>query len=245
MARLEVRDLHVVYGPVPAVRGVSFAVDGGEILALVGPNGAGKSTTLRTVAGLVRPARGAVAVDAQPISGLDAADVVRTGVILCPEGRRVFPQLTVRKNLLAGAYARRRSREVAEDLAAMFRRFPILGERRSQRAGSLSGGEQQILAIARALMARPRVLLLDEPTLGLAPFVVAEIARIVREIRAQGVAVLVAEQNTLWALHLADRAVVLEIGSVSATGRAADLRADAAVRRAYLGTERAGKEREG
>jgi branched-chain amino acid transport system ATP-binding protein len=235
MPLLEVDDLHVSYGHVAAVRGVSFVLQAGQVVALLGSNGAGKSTILRTLIGLVRPARGAVRLDGTPITGAEPAAIVRAGVALCPEGRRVFPELTVLKNLQAGAYTRADGTGVGDDLEEMFRRFPILRERRRQLAGRLSGGEQQMLAIARALMARPRVLLLDEPSLGLAPLVVRDIGRIVREIRAHGVSIVLAEQNAFWALRLADHALVLETGAVKLAGTAEDLRNDPSIRGAYLG----------
>jgi len=235
MPVLELDGLEVRYGAIPAVRGVSLAVEEGEVLALVGANGAGKSTTLKAVIGLVQPSAGQIRLGGASTGGRPTAEIVRAGVALCPEGRRVFPELTVLKNLLAGAYARRDRRGVEADLEEVFRYLPVLRARRRQLAGSLSGGEQQMLAIARALMARPRILLLDEPTLGLAPLLVQEIARLVRDIRARGVAILLAEQNAFWALQLADRALGLETGRPALGGPARDLLRNPYVQKAYLG----------
>ena len=235
MALLELDALHVRYGPIRAVQGISLALEEGQVLALVGANGAGKSTVLKAVIGLVRPAAGTIRLGGIGIAGREPAEIVRAGIALCPEGRRVFPELTVLKNLQAGAYTRARAAEVKADLEEVFRRFPILRERRRQLAGSLSGGEQQMLAIARAMMARPRVLLLDEPTLGLAPLVVQEIGRVVRDIRARGVSILLAEQNAFWALRLADRAVVMETGRVALSGPGPEVLNNPYVQKAYLG----------
>jgi len=235
MALLELEDLRVRYGHIQAVQGVSFSLNQGQVLALVGANGAGKSTVLKAVIGLVRPAAGAIRLGGAAIAGREPAEIVRAGIALCPEGRRVFPELTVLKNLQSGAYTRARSPEVEADLEEAFRHFPILRERRRQLAGSLSGGEQQMLAIARALMARPRVLMLDEPTLGLAPLVVQEIGRVVRDIRARGVSIVLAEQNAFWALRLADHAVVMETGRVALSGPGPEMLDNPYVQKAYLG----------
>ena len=235
MALLELEDLRVRYGHIQAVQGVSFSLNQGQVLALVGANGAGKSTVLKAVIGLVRPAAGAIRLGGAAIAGREPAEIVRAGIALCPEGRRVFPELTVLKNLQSGAYTRARSPEVEADLEEAFRHFPILRERRRQLAGSLSGGEQQMLAIARALMARPRVLMLDEPTLGLAPLVVQEIGRVVRNIRARGVSIVLAEQNAFWALRLADHAVVMETGRVALSGPGPEMLDNPYVQKAYLG----------
>ncbi len=235
MPVLELEGLQVRYGQIPAVRGVSLALGAGEVVALVGANGAGKSTILKAVIGLVQPSAGSIRLDGVAIGGRRPAEIVRAGVALCPEGRRVFPELSVLKNLQSGAYTRRGRREVEADLEEVFRYLPALRGRRRQLAGSLSGGEQQMLAIARALMARPRVLLLDEPTLGLAPLLVRDIGRVVREIRDRGVSIMLAEQNAFWALHLADRALVLETGKAVLEGSGTELVQNPYVRKAYLG----------
>ncbi len=235
MALLEAAALEARYGPTLVLHGLDFAVEEGGITTILGANGAGKTTTLRAVCGLVRTA-GEIRLAGRRIDGRPTEDIVRLGVAHVPEGRGTFMELTVEENLRLGAYARRDRGAVAGDLERVYRYFPVLRERRRQLAGTLSGGEQQMLAVARALMARPRLLLLDEPSLGLAPLVVQEIFRIVRAInREDGVSVLLVEQNAAIALDLADRAYLLETGRVVRSGAAADLRRDDAVRRAYLG----------
>jgi branched-chain amino acid transport system ATP-binding protein len=229
---LDVRDLALSYGPIRALQGVSLTVHGGEIVTLVGPNGAGKSSLLRTVMGLERPHAGTVSYRGQRIDGRPVEAIVREGIVLVPEGRATLRHLTVRENLRLGAYVRRDG-AIASDLDAVLRRFPRLAERLGQKAGTLSGGEQQMLAIGRALMARPRLLLLDEPSLGLAPLVVRSIFATIGELRGEGVTILLVEQNAKQALQLADRAYVLETGSVVLEGT--DLLADERVRAAYLG----------
>jgi len=229
---LEVRDLHLAYGRIRALQGVSLVVRPGEIVTLVGPNGAGKSSLLRTIAGVHRPGAGTVHALGGRIDGEPVESLVRRGIVLVPEGRATLRHLTVRENLLLGAYVRR-DREVEADVGRVLVRFPRLGERLAQKAGTLSGGEQQMLAIGRALMARPRLLLLDEPSLGLAPLVVASIFATLRELREEGVTILLVEQNARQALQLADHAYVLETGSIVLEG--ADLLADERVRAAYLG----------
>jgi branched-chain amino acid transport system ATP-binding protein len=231
---LELRGIEAGYGGALAVQGVSLRVPPGSIVALLGPNGAGKSTTLRAAAGLVRPRAGEVRLDGQRVDGLSADAVVRRGLALVPERRELFPALPVLENLLLGAHTRRDRAEVAEDLEMCFALFPRLKERGTQPARTLSGGEQQMVAIARGLMSRPRYLLLDEPSLGLAPLLIEEIFRKLREIRARGTAILLVEQNATAALEVADHGYVLETGQIRLEGAAADLAADSAVRETYL-----------
>jgi branched-chain amino acid transport system ATP-binding protein len=232
---LELEDVTARYGPVTALRGVSLRIDEGEAVAVLGANGAGKTTTLRAVSGVVRRG-GRIAFGGRSISRRSPEAVVRAGIAHVPEGRGTLTELSVRENLRLGAYVRRDRKAVAEDERRALSYFPRLQERASQRAGSLSGGEQQMLALARALMLRPRLLLLDEPSLGLAPMVVAEIFRIVRELNErEGLAVLVVEQNAALALDASSRAYVLEVGRVAIEGASGDLRRDDAVRRSYLG----------
>ncbi len=232
---LEVRDLRVDYGGIRAVQGIDLSVGAGEMVCLIGANGAGKTSTLKAIAGLVPAARDSVRFAGEPVGGRRAFELVRRGLALVPEGRGVFPQLTVDENLAMGAYTRSDPEAVAADRAQMFERFPRLRERRSQSAGTLSGGEQQMLAIARALMSRPRLLLLDEPSMGLAPMIVARIFEIVAEIARQGVTVLVVEQNARLALEACHYGYVLESGTISVHDAAPALAANDAVRRAYLG----------
>ena len=234
-ALLEVDQVDVFYGHVHALRNVSLGVDEGEIVALIGSNGAGKTTTLRTISGLVRPARGEVRMQGKPIHGLGAEQIARMGVGHAPEGRRLFARMTVKENLDMGAYSRHDRDGVRRDFERVFTLFPRLAERRSQLAGSLSGGEQQMVAIGRALMGRPRILLLDEPSLGLAPILVDAIFEVIREINSEGTTILLIEQNALIALTTASRAYVLETGSISVTGPASELMASPDVQRAYLG----------
>jgi branched-chain amino acid transport system ATP-binding protein len=231
---LEVDGLHVYYGKIHALKGVSFHVDQGEIVTLLGNNGAGKTTTLKTVSGLLGPRGGDVRWDGDSLVGVPAHHVVQKGITHVPEGRRIFNRLTVVENLEMGAYIRS-DREVAEDLERVFTTFPRLGERRVQVAGTLSGGEQQMLAIGRALMARPRLLLLDEPSMGLAPVLVEQIFDTVQTINRQGVTILLVEQNAAMALSIAARGYVLETGRVALEGKASSLAGNPDVRRAYLG----------
>ena len=234
-ALLEVRDLHAGYGPTEVLHGLSFSIPEGSITALLGANGAGKTTTLRALCGMVRT-RGEVLFDGQRISGKSTEDIVRLGVAHVPDGRGTFTDLTTEENLRLGAYARRERGSLAQDYERMYALFPILAERRHQQAGTLSGGQQQMLAVARALMLRPRLLLLDEPSFGLAPMVVREIFDVMRDInRSQQVTILLVEQNAAMALKLADQAHLLETGSIVLSGASADLMNDDAVRRAYLG----------
>jgi branched-chain amino acid transport system ATP-binding protein len=232
---LELRGIDVFYGRIQALRGVSLTVGRGEIVALIGSNGAGKTTTLRTISGLVRPSRGEVLLDGQAIHHLGAELIARRGVGHSPEGRRLFSRMTVRENLEMGAFSRRDGEELRADFDRVYTLFPRLRERNTQLAGSLSGGEQQMVAIGRALMARPRVLLLDEPSLGLAPILVDAIFEVIREINAAGTTVLLIEQNARLALATARRGYVLETGSIAMQGPAQELADSPEVRRAYLG----------
>ncbi len=232
---LELRDVDVFYGRTQALRGVSLIVHDGEIVALIGSNGAGKSTTLRTVSGLIRPAKGEVLLRGERISGFGSEKIARLGVAHAPEGRRLFSRLTVRENLEMGAYARRDRAGIRSDFDRVYQLFPRVKERNRQLAGSLSGGEQQMVAIGRALMARPTVLLLDEPSLGLAPIVVDSVFAVIREINQGGTTVLLIEQNALLALNTARRGYVLENGEVAMEGPAGDLLGSSDIQRAYLG----------
>jgi len=232
---LEVQGLQVFYGDVQALWDVSFAVQPGEIVTLVGSNGAGKSTTLKTVSGLLHPAAGLVRLEGQDIAALPPHEVVARGVAQIPEGRRLWPQMTVLENIELGAYAAEARRRKDETLEWAFTLFPRLRERQAQRAGTLSGGEQQMVAIARGLMCRPRLLMLDEPSLGLAPLLVEEVFRIVREINGQGVTILLVEQNLRQALEVAHRAYVLETGRVTLSGPSREVLANPHIRSAYLG----------
>ena len=231
---LSVRDLHVSYGAIKAVRGISFDIRQGEIVTLIGANGAGKSTTLNTVAGLIRPDSGSIEFKGQSIVGVKSHKVVERGMALCPEGRRVFSQMSVSENLDMGGYTRSDA-ENRETLQRVYERFPRLKERMGQMAGTLSGGEQQMLAMGRALMSKPDLLMLDEPSMGLAPILVQEIFDIIKELNAAGTTILLVEQNANMALSIADRAYVLEIGVIKKTGTGADLLQDDDVRKAYLG----------
>jgi branched-chain amino acid transport system ATP-binding protein len=233
--RLTVESLRVGYGGVEALHGISLHVEAGEIVALLGANGAGKSTTLRTISGLLRPTSGAIHLGETALQGLPPHRIVELGVVQVPEGRRLFGTLTVRENLDMGAFTRRDGEGIAETRRMVQRLFPVLAQREKQLAGTLSGGEQQMLAIGRALMVAPRMLLLDEPSLGLSPLLVREIFRTLREINETGVTVLLVEQNARAALALAHRAYVLATGSVVLEGLASALREDPDVRKAYLG----------
>jgi branched-chain amino acid transport system ATP-binding protein len=232
---LEVDDLHVRYGSIAALRGVSLAVREGELVALVGPNGAGKSTTLACIVGLVRPAGGTVRLDGKDLTRAAPEEIVRRGVSLVPEGRRIFTTLTVRENLVLGASARTGPVDVDAELRAMVARFPALEPKLATPAGRLSGGEQQMLAIARALLGRPRLLLLDEPSLGLAPLIVDQIFATLQELRSDGTTILLVEQNAARAVEVADRAYVLKSGELTIEGRGAELAARADLVAAYLG----------
>jgi branched-chain amino acid transport system ATP-binding protein len=232
---LEVRDLRVRYGAVEAVKGVSFDVGEGAIVSLIGANGAGKTTSLRALSGLVKPSGGDVLFEKSSVVGLAPHEIVRLGIAHVPEGRRLFPKMTVLENLRMGAYLRTQKTDVGATLAMIYEHFPILKQRGAQRAGSLSGGEQQMLAIARALMTRPKLLLLDEPSMGLSPIMTAEIAKIIRQINTLNVSIVLVEQNAMLALTLARYGYVLETGSLVLQGDASDLLRDEGVRKAYLG----------
>jgi branched-chain amino acid transport system ATP-binding protein len=232
---LEVDDAHVHYGAIHALKGISLAVEEGQIVTLVGANGAGKSTTLRAISGLNKPSRGAIRFRGKPIEGVAPHEIVRRGISHVPEGRIVFANLTVLENLELGAYLRRDRAAIAEDLKRIFRLFPRLEERRRQASGTLSGGEQQMLAIGRALMSRPALLLMDEPSLGLAPILVREIFSVIREIRGQGTTIVLVEQNARLALATADYGYVLETGSIRLADHASALLGNAFVQSAYLG----------
>ena len=235
MSILHVEDLNVYYGSIHAVKGISFDVEEGEIVTLIGANGAGKSTTLNTVAGLLKPREGKIEFEGESLLGIPPHKIVSRGMALCPEGRRVFLQMSVRDNLEMGAFTRTDSAEVADSLEMVFDRFPRLKEREGQSAGTLSGGEQQMLAMGRALMSKPRLLMLDEPSMGLAPILVQENFNIIKSLHDMGTTVLLVEQNARMALSIADRAYVLETGHVSMSGNAADLANDERVKQAYLG----------
>lgn len=233
---LEIRDMRVFYGKVQAIKGISMSVPQGFIVTLIGANGAGKSTTLKTISGLKTPSTGHINFQERKINGLQPKEIVRLGIAHCPEGRRVFPYMTVYENLKTGAYLRKDKNAVERDLTEVFDHFPRLKERKKQLAGTLSGGEQQMLAIGRALMARPSLLLLDEPSLGLAPLVVKEIAKIIKDINRRGVSIILVEQNANLALRLANSGYVLETGSIALEGEARDLLNNEHVKSAYLGS---------
>ena len=232
---LRVEDINVYYGAIHAIKGISLDVPDGEIVALIGSNGAGKSTTLRTISGLMRPKKGRIMYDGEDITGVPAHKIVGKGLCQVPEGRHVFANMTVLENLELGAYLRNDKDGIAKDMEAVFEKFPRLLERKNQIAGTLSGGEQQMLAMARALMSRPKLLLLDEPSMGLAPLLVKEIFNIIKEINASGTTVLLVEQNANMALSIADKAYVLETGRITLSGTAAELASSEEVRKAYLG----------
>ena len=235
MALLEIDGLHVSYGAIQALRGLSFQVDAGKIVTLIGANGAGKSTTLNTISGLLHPLRGCVRFDGEDLTGVPPHQVVLKGIVQVPEGRRIFGRLTVLENLEMGAFTRTDGHEIQDGLGRVFALFPRLRERMHQVAGTLSGGEQQMLAIGRALMARPRVLLMDEPSMGLAPILVEQIFEAVKDINRQGTTILLVEQNAFMALNIADRGYVLQTGTITLQGDAAELQANEDVKRAYLG----------
>jgi len=232
---LEVQDIHVYYGAIHALKGISFYLEEGEIVALIGANGAGKSTSLNTISGLLRPQPGTIKFQNEDISQTPPAKIVRKGIIHVPEGRKIFPKLTVWENLEIGAYSRDDRNEIEKDYEKVFDLFPRLRERKTQLGGTLSGGEQQMLAIGRGLMARPKLLLLDEPSMGLAPILVEQIFEIIQDINSQGTSILLVEQNAQMALSIADRGYVLETGKVAMTDAADRLLVDPKVIKAYLG----------
>ncbi len=236
---LEITELATAYGKIEALKGVSLSAQAGEVTCLLGPNGAGKSTLMLTLAGILKPQRGSVKFEGEELVGKTPAQIVERGMALVPENRLVFPALTVRENLMAGAYKRRDAGGIRNDIEAMFGRFPRLKERTDQLAGTLSGGEQQMLAVARALMSRPRLLLMDEPSVGLAPLVVAEIFSIIRQLHAEGVSIFLVEQNAHMALKVAQHFYLMEQGRVSFSGSPGELADDDVIQRAYLGQKRA------
>ena len=235
MASLVVESVHAYYGHIHALHGISLSVEEGELVTLIGANGAGKSTTLKTISGFLRPRPGKVLLDGAPIGGLAPHDITRRGVCMVPEGRRIFPRMTVLENLEMGAFARNDRQTIEDDFDRVLALFPRLKERVAQVAGTLSGGEQQMLAIGRGLMARPKILLLDEPSMGLAPVLVEVIFQTIRNINAQGVTILLVEQNALMALRIARRGYILETGRIVHTDQAERLRQNDLVRKSYLG----------
>ena len=235
MAMLDVKDINVYYGAIHAIKGISLSVDEGEIVTLIGANGAGKSTTLRTISGLLKPKTGAINFLGKNIAGMPAHKIVREGISQVPEGRRIFAEMTVLENLELGAFTRTDGDGIQADMKMVFGRFPRLEERRLQLAGTLSGGEQQMLAMGRALMSRPKLLLLDEPSMGLAPLLIREIFNIIVDINKTGTTVLLVEQNANMALSIANRAYVLETGRITISGDAKELAASEDIRKAYLG----------
>ena len=235
MAMLEVKDINVYYGAIHAIKGISLSVEEGEIVTLIGANGAGKSTTLRTISGLLKPKTGEINFLGKNIAGVPAHKIVREGISQVPEGRRIFAEMTVQENLELGAFTRSDKEEIQNDFKMVFGRFPRLEERRLQLAGTLSGGEQQMLAMGRALMSRPKLLLLDEPSMGLAPLLIREIFNIIADINKTGTTVLLVEQNANMALSIANRAYVLETGRITISGDARELAASEDIRKAYLG----------
>lgn len=237
-ALLEVRDLRVAYGNIEAVRGLNFTVDEGQVVTLIGTNGAGKTTTLRTLSGLLRPVSGSVAFAGQRLDGQPAHRIVQLGLAHSPEGRHIFPHMTIEENLELGAFPRRDGvKAITSDMDAAYELFPVLGERRRQAAGTLSGGEQQMLAMGRAMMSRPKLLMLDEPSMGLSPIMMQRIFATVAQLRERGTTILLVEQNAQAALSLADRGYVLETGRIVLDGSGRELLADESVRKAYLGED--------
>lgn len=235
MAMLEVKDIEVYYGMIQAIKGISFEVNEGEVIALIGANGAGKTTTLHTITGLLSPKKGSVIFEGQDITKVPAHKIVSLGMAHVPEGRRVFAELSVYQNLKMGAYTRKDKAEIEETLQMVYKRFPRLEERKNQLAGTLSGGEQQMLAMGRALMSHPKIIVMDEPSMGLSPILVNEIFDIIKEVSASGTTVLLVEQNAKKALSIADRAYVLETGKIVMEGDAKELLNDDSIKKAYLG----------
>ena len=237
MSLLEVTDLHVAYGKIEAVKGISFSVDAGEVVTLIGGNGAGKTTTLRTLSGLLRPTSGSIVFEGVDVTATPAHEIVARGMAHSPEGRRIFPRLTVAENLDLGAFIRRDADGIRSDLDRVYSLFPVLQERATQAAGTLSGGEQQMLAMGRALMSRPKLLMLDEPSMGLSPIMMQRILSTVSELQAAGTTILLVEQNAQAALSLADSAYVIETGRIVLSGTGAELLGNDEVRKAYLGED--------
>ncbi|KIZ18315.1 ABC transporter ATP-binding protein [Streptomyces natalensis] len=236
-ALLEVEDLRVAYGKIEAVKGISFTVEAGQAVTLIGTNGAGKTTTLRTLSGLLKPLAGKITFDGEPLGGVPAHKIVERGLAHSPEGRRLFPRLTIAENLQLGAFLRKDTAGIDADIHRVYDLFPILGERRKQASGTLSGGEQQMLAMGRALMSRPKLLMLDEPSMGLSPIMMQKIMETIRELRSQGTTILLVEQNAQAALSLADQGHVMEIGRIVLSGSGYRLLHDESVRKAYLGED--------
>lgn len=234
---LEVDNLRVAYGKIEAVKGISFTVEAGQIVTLIGTNGAGKTTTLRTLSGLLKPLTGTIRFDGTPLNGVPAHRIVARGLAHSPEGRHIFPRLTIAENLQLGAFLRKDTAEITHDIQRVYELFPILGERAKQAAGTLSGGEQQMLAMGRALMSRPKLLMLDEPSMGLSPIMMQKIMQTITELKASGTTILLVEQNAQAALSLADQGHVMEIGRIVLSGTGADLLHDESVRKAYLGED--------
>ncbi len=235
MAMLEVKDIEVYYGMIQAIKGISFSVNEGEVIALIGANGAGKTTILHTITGLLSPKKGSVCFEGQDITKIPAHKIVSLGMAHVPEGRRVFAELSVYENLKMGAYTRKDKKEIEETLEMVYERFPRLRERKNQLAGTLSGGEQQMLAMGRALMSHPKIILMDEPSMGLSPIMVNEIFKIIQDVSKSGTTVLLVEQNAKKALSIADRAYVLETGNIVLEGNAQELMNDDSIKKAYLG----------
>ncbi|CAM5653774.1 ABC transporter ATP-binding protein [Streptomyces spiroverticillatus] len=236
-ALLEVEDLRVAYGKIEAVKGISFTVEEGQVVTLIGTNGAGKTTTLRTLSGLLKPSGGSIRFNGKPLDGIPAHKIVALGLAHSPEGRHIFPRLTITENLQLGAFLRSDKEGIAKDIQRAYDLFPILGERRKQAAGTLSGGEQQMLAMGRALMSQPKLLMLDEPSMGLSPIMMQKIMETIVELRAGGTTILLVEQNAQAALSLADQGHVMEIGKIVLSGTGQHLLHDESVRKAYLGED--------
>lgn len=236
-ALLEVKDLRVAYGKIEAVKGISFSVQAGEVVTLIGTNGAGKTTTLRTISGLIKPLAGSITFDGKPLNKYRADQIVALGLAHSPEGRHIFPRMTIEDNLRLGAYLRNDTEGITKDIQRAYDLFPILGERRRQAAGTLSGGEQQMLAMGRALMSQPKLLMLDEPSMGLSPIMMQKIMSTIVELKQQGTTILLVEQNAQAALSLADQGHVMEIGNIALSGTGRDLLHDDSVRKAYLGED--------
>jgi len=235
MALLEVKDLQVFYGVIQALKGISFEVSQGEIVTLIGANGAGKTTTMQTIIGLIQPKAGSIIYNEKDITKMPSHKIVASGISQVPEGRRIFQELSVYDNLMLGAYLQKDQKKIKDDIENVFDQFPILGERRTQIAGTLSGGEQQMLAMSRALMAHPTLLMMDEPSMGLSPLLVSQVFDIIKDMNSKGITILLVEQNAEKALKIADRAYVLETGAITASGTGAELASSPEIRKAYLG----------